>query len=174
MPSTRTPGFILLGKALEVYASERLNTWTQREIFAPLAMHATGFCPAPSARASIPPTEEDAAWRKRRIQGEVQDENAWVLDGVAGHAGLFSNVPDLLRFSAEILRAEGANALEKPLLPRQLPAERVAQSPSRPTSPDNSKACRRTGLVADSQGPPPSPSSPPAWWCSIDSFLLVD
>ena len=40
------------------------------------------------------------------IQGEVQDENAWVLGGVAGHAGLFSNVPDLLRFASEILEGQ--------------------------------------------------------------------
>jgi CubicO group peptidase (beta-lactamase class C family) len=53
----------------------------------------------------IPPTENDATFRQRRIQGEVQDENAWVLNGIAGHAGVFSNVPDLLRFAAAILEA---------------------------------------------------------------------
>lgn len=106
------PGFILLGKALEVCASERLDLWTQREIFAPLAMQATGFRPKPGSRAAIPPTEEDA---EGRIQGQVQDENARVLGGVAGHAGLFSNLPDLLRFSAEILRAGDEDAAGKPL-----------------------------------------------------------
>jgi CubicO group peptidase (beta-lactamase class C family) len=35
----------------------------------------------------------------------VQDENAWVLDGVAGHAGLFSNVPDLLAFARSLLNS---------------------------------------------------------------------
>jgi CubicO group peptidase (beta-lactamase class C family) len=101
------PGFILLGKALEVLAREYLTTWVHREIYAPLGMRATGFCPAPSACAAIPPTEEDRTLRHRRIQGEVQDENAWLLKGAAGHAGLFSNVPDLLRFSSAIL--EGAH-----------------------------------------------------------------
>jgi CubicO group peptidase (beta-lactamase class C family) len=108
-PGTRAeysdPGFILLGKALEVCAGERLAAWTHREVFAPLGMSATGFCPPPGKRSSIPPTEEDKAFRHRRIQGEVQDENAWVLKGVSGHAGLFSNVPDLLRFADEILHA---------------------------------------------------------------------
>lgn len=97
------PGFILLGKALEVLIHEDLATWTHREIFQPLGMAATGFCPSPARRPSIPPTEEDLTFRRRRIQGEVQDENAWVLDGVAGHAGLFSNVPDLLQFARAIL-----------------------------------------------------------------------
>jgi CubicO group peptidase (beta-lactamase class C family) len=99
------PGFILLGKALEVCTNEPLASWVHREIFEPLGLATTGFCPAPSVRASIPPTEEDTTLRHRRIQGEVQDENAWVLQGVAGHAGLFSNVPDILRFAQEILNA---------------------------------------------------------------------
>lgn len=106
-PGTRAeysdPGFILLGKALEVLTREYLSSWVQREVFAPLGMTATGFCPAPGARAAIPPTEEDTTLRYRRIQGEVQDEHAWLLKGAAGHAGLFSNVPDLLRFASAIL-----------------------------------------------------------------------
>jgi CubicO group peptidase (beta-lactamase class C family) len=97
------PGFILLGKALEERTRESLATWVRREIFMPLGLAATGFCPAPAARTAIPPSEEDTTLRHRRIQGEVQDENAWVLKGVGGHAGLFSNVPDLLRFAGEIL-----------------------------------------------------------------------
>lgn len=99
------PGFILLGKALEGIVREPLSRWLQREVFHPLAMPSTGFNPRPALRGSIPPTEEDIAFRKRVIQGEVQDENAWVLKGTAGHAGLFSNVPDLLRFAQEILDA---------------------------------------------------------------------
>jgi CubicO group peptidase (beta-lactamase class C family) len=108
-PGTRAeysdPGFLLLGKALEVRMRQRLAPWLRREVFRPLGMAATGFCPAPGRRSSIPPTEEDTTFRHRRIQGEVQDENAWVLRGVAGHAGLFSNVPDLLRFAGAILTA---------------------------------------------------------------------
>ena len=102
------PGFILLGKALEVLTREYLATWVRREVFVPLGLSATGFCPAPAACAAIPPTEEDTALRHRRIQGEVQDEHAWLLKGAAGHAGLFSNVPDLLRFAGSILDAASA------------------------------------------------------------------
>jgi CubicO group peptidase (beta-lactamase class C family) len=99
------PGFILLGQALEVLTREPLATWVPREIFRPLGLAATRFSPPPAARSSIPPTEEDTTLRHRRIQGKVQDENAWLLGGAAGHAGLFSNVPDLLRFAREILDA---------------------------------------------------------------------
>ena len=106
-PGTRAeysdPGFILLGKALEALTHESLATWTERKIFRPLGMTATGFCPPPAARPLIPPTEEDRAFRQRRIQGEVQDENASLLGGIAGQAGLFSNIPDLLRFARQVL-----------------------------------------------------------------------
>lgn len=106
------PGFILLGKALETKIREPLNTWLTREVFEPLEMKSTGFCPEAEARSSIPPTEEDTLFRHRRIQGEVQDENAWVLKGVAGHAGLFSNVGDLLRYAGAILSAGTENQRE--------------------------------------------------------------
>jgi CubicO group peptidase (beta-lactamase class C family) len=118
-PGTRAeysdPGFILLGKALEVLIGTDLASWARREILQPLGMAATGFCPSPAVRPYIPPTEEDLTFRHRRIQGEVEDENAWVLNGVAGHAGLFSNVPDLLRFAGAILRsAKSAGSEETP------------------------------------------------------------
>src|SRR5579863_784653 len=98
------PGFILLGKALEVVMRESLHSWMRREIFHRLEMSGTGFTPLRYLWAGIPPTENDTSFRHRVIQGEVQDENAWLLSGVAGHAGLFSRVDDLLRFSDEILR----------------------------------------------------------------------
>ena len=120
-PGARTeysdPGFILLGKALEAYTREYLATWARREVFEPLGLTSTGFCPLPGARSSIPPTEDDTTFRHRRIQGEVQDENAWALRGAAGHAGLFSNVPDLLRFAGEILNT-GREIGSQPTRPR--------------------------------------------------------
>jgi serine-type D-Ala-D-Ala carboxypeptidase len=106
-PGTRAeysdPGFILLGKAIEAIMGEPLAAWATREVFGPLGMTASRYCPPTSMRAAIPPTEEDELFRQRRIQGEVQDEHAYLLKGAAGHAGLFSNVPDLLRFAAEML-----------------------------------------------------------------------
>lgn len=120
-PGTREeysdPGFILLGKALEELVGTDLGSWTRKEVFQPLGMIATGFCPSQEVWPSIPPTEEDVSFRHRRIQGEVQDENAWVLHGVAGHAGIFSNVPDLLRFAGAVLRsAKSAGTAEESLL----------------------------------------------------------
>jgi serine-type D-Ala-D-Ala carboxypeptidase len=110
-PGTRAeysdPGFILLGRALETRAAEKLDIWARREIFDRLEMSSTGFCPSAHGQAGslIPPTEEDTTFRHRRIQGEVQDENAYVLGGVAGHGGVFSCLRDLLRFASEIVNA---------------------------------------------------------------------
>jgi Beta-lactamase class C and other penicillin binding proteins len=109
-PGTRgyysDPGFILLGKVLEVVGGVPMDVFAGRDIFEPLAMTSTTYCPKPEMWGAIPPTEVDTVFRHRRIQGEVQDENAWILGGVAGHAGLFSNVTDLLRFAREVLEAK--------------------------------------------------------------------
>ncbi len=97
-------GFIVLGHLLEQLASEPLDRYCQREVFAPLAMGSTLYRPALEMRPAIPPTAIDDAFRHRLIQGEVHDENCWVLGGVSGHAGIFSSVQDTLRFAACILR----------------------------------------------------------------------
>jgi CubicO group peptidase (beta-lactamase class C family) len=99
-------GFIVLGAALERIANESLDPFCQREIFSSLSMINTGFNPPARARGKIPPTADDRTFRKKIIQGDVQDENASVLGGVAGHAGLFSTAGDLTRFSHAILRAD--------------------------------------------------------------------
>jgi serine-type D-Ala-D-Ala carboxypeptidase len=125
-------GFIILGAALERIAEESLDRFCQREIFGPLAMTNTTFNPPPALRAKVPPTADErqeergagaparekptpnappssgssharSTFRQRIIQGEVQDENASVLGGVAGHAGLFSAAEDLALFAHAML-----------------------------------------------------------------------
>jgi CubicO group peptidase (beta-lactamase class C family) len=96
-------GFIILGVALERLADESLDVFCQREVFGPLGMTRTTFNPALALKDSIPPTADDHAFRHRIIQGEVQDENASVLGGVAGHAGLFSTAEDLALFAHAML-----------------------------------------------------------------------
>jgi CubicO group peptidase (beta-lactamase class C family) len=98
-------GFIILGIVLERLADESLDTFCQREIFGPLGMTHTTFNPAPTLKKSIPPTADDRTFRRRIIQGEVQDENANVLGGVAGHAGLFATAEDLAIFAHAMLNA---------------------------------------------------------------------
>jgi CubicO group peptidase (beta-lactamase class C family) len=92
-------GFIVLGELLERIAGEPLDVFCRREIFGPLGMSRTCFRPPPEIRSSIPPTENDTSFRHRVVQGEVHDENAWVMGGVAGHAGVFSTASDVTRFA---------------------------------------------------------------------------
>lgn len=133
-PGTRTEysdiGFIILGYLVETITGERLDTHCQREIFAPLDMSTTHFCPDEAMRRSIPPTEDDRTFRHRVIQGEVHDENACVMDGVAGHAGLFSNALDPLRLAACML-ADG----ETPSGLQLFSAQTVAQFAERARQP---------------------------------------
>jgi CubicO group peptidase (beta-lactamase class C family) len=107
VPGTRAEysdiGFIVLGVALERLADEALDAFCQREIFGPLGMAHTTFNPASALKDSIPPTADDRSFRHRIVQGEVQDENASVLGGVAGHAGLFSTAEDLAIFAHAML-----------------------------------------------------------------------
>jgi serine-type D-Ala-D-Ala carboxypeptidase len=122
-------GFIILGAALERIAQEPLDIFCQREIFGPFAMADTTFRPSRERQEEIPPTTDEreagganlapgsagqtgasrapekprSTFRRRVIQGEVQDENAFVLGGVAGHAGLFSTAEDMARFAQALL-----------------------------------------------------------------------
>jgi CubicO group peptidase (beta-lactamase class C family) len=113
-PGTRAEysdiGYILLGVALEVLSGEKLAPFCAREVFAPLGLDHTRFCPPRSQRAAIPPTENDTTFRLRIIQGEVQDENCYALGCATGHAGVFSNCLDLLRYSAAILSGGRSHA----------------------------------------------------------------
>ena len=124
-------GFIILGIALERLAQESLDSFCRGEIFGPLAMSNTTFNPPAELRPKIPPTADErsecgadtpvralpksesqpgvslssrSTFRNRIVQGEVQDENAYVLGGVAAHAGLFSTAEDVARFAHAILQ----------------------------------------------------------------------
>ena len=97
-------GFILLGRLLERLAREPLDTFCSREIFAPLNMSQTMFNPPLGLRVTIPPTEDDRSFRLRIVEGEVNDENAYVMGGVSGHAGLFAPAIDIARFAECMLR----------------------------------------------------------------------
>ncbi len=100
-------GFILLGIALERISGESLDSFCRREVFGPLGMGDTAFNPPVGWRDRTVPTAEDRTFRKRILQGEVQDENASVMGGVAGHAGVFSTAADLATFANALLHGGG-------------------------------------------------------------------
>jgi CubicO group peptidase (beta-lactamase class C family) len=91
-------GAIILTQVLEAIYHQRLDSLLERRVFEPLGMSATGYLPAANRRDRIAPTEMDP-WRGRMLRGEVQDENAALMDGVSGHAGLFGSAEDLLTFA---------------------------------------------------------------------------
>ena len=93
----------MLGLALERLADEPLDHFCQREVFAPLGMLQTTFNPPASWKLLISPTADDRTFRKRIIQGEVQDENASVMGGVAPHAGIFSTAGEVAIFAHAML-----------------------------------------------------------------------
>jgi serine-type D-Ala-D-Ala carboxypeptidase len=102
-PGTRAEysdiGFILLGEAIGRITGEPLDQFCQREIFQPLGMATCRFVPSEDQKRLIPPTEKDRVFRHRLIQGEVNDENASVMGGVAGHAGCFARAEDVALFA---------------------------------------------------------------------------
>jgi len=96
-------GFILLGEIIERLTGESLDEFARKNIFAPLGMASSMFNPPRNLRPRIAPTQNDTTWRKRLLQGEVEDENAWAMGGVAGHAGLFSTAGDVAIFAQMLL-----------------------------------------------------------------------
>ena len=106
-PGTRAEysdiGFIILGELLARLADEPLDRFCQRKIFGPLGMARTCYCPPSAWRAQIPPTVDDRAFRRRVVQGEVHDENASVMGGVSGHAGVFAPAADVALFAHAML-----------------------------------------------------------------------
>jgi CubicO group peptidase (beta-lactamase class C family) len=94
------PGFMLLGFLLEQVGGRSLD-----EQFGVLASHLeeyVGYRPPPDLWARIAPTEDDPA-RGRLLRGEVHDENAAALGGVAGHAGLFGTAGAVGAFARVVL-----------------------------------------------------------------------
>lgn len=105
-PGTKTIysdlGLILLGEALERLGGAPLEELGRTRVFEPLGMSDTRYKPPVALRPRIAPTETDH-WRGRTLVGEVHDENAFALEGVAPHAGLFSSAGDLARFAQMLL-----------------------------------------------------------------------
>jgi serine-type D-Ala-D-Ala carboxypeptidase len=107
-------GFILLGRIVERVSGESLSAYGPAHIFGPAGMRETRYLPPSAWRGRTAPTEQDP-WRQRKLRGEVHDENAARLGGVAGHAGLFSTAHDLARFARLYLNGgqiDGARVLD--------------------------------------------------------------
>ena len=90
---------IVLGEVVEAVAGQKLDAYLRETFYAPLGMADTGFRRTGTLDPLARPTEIDTGFRGRVLRGEVHDEAASILGGVAGHAGLFSTAPDLARLA---------------------------------------------------------------------------
>jgi CubicO group peptidase (beta-lactamase class C family) len=95
-------GADMLGFVVEAVSGQRLDEFLEERVFKPLGMTDTHFLPSDSLLGRIAPTETSPP-RGYPLRGEVHDENAFALGGVAGHAGLFSTAADLAVFAQMML-----------------------------------------------------------------------
>nr|WP_263324788.1 serine hydrolase [Neobacillus sp. Marseille-Q6967] len=90
---------ITLGALIEKLSGMRQDEFVKKYITEPLGLKDTMYNPPASLKHRIAATEYQAVPNRGLVWGEVHDENAWSLDGVAGHAGVFSTAEDLAKFA---------------------------------------------------------------------------
>src|SRR5690242_13015135 len=137
-------GFITLGEVVARVGGMPLDQFAQKNIFGPLRMTNTGFRPSPSLKSRIAPTEkrrgqlsylgdtginagaEGEVW----LRGEVHDPTSYRMNGVAGHAGLFSTADDLAIYCQMILNhgSYGGVRILAPLTVAEMTRPRVVSS----------------------------------------------
>ncbi len=143
--------FFLLGDIVRRVSGERLDEYASTHLFAPLHMNDTRFLPPESWRGRIAPTERcrPLAWPCSTdaavpfLRGIVHDPTARRMDGVAGHAGLFSTAADLSRFCRMLLHGgelEGVRVLSPAAVERM----------TTPSTPAGMKDVRGLGWDIDS------------------------
>lgn len=96
-------GFMLLGALIERISGNRQDVFVQEHLYNPLGLATLQY--GPLINRPIAATE-DCGWRNVLLEGVVHDENAYVMEGVAGHAGLFGTVADIARFAQMYLRQD--------------------------------------------------------------------
>ena len=128
-------GFMILGEAVEILTGNTFDRFCQERIFKPLDLRSTGFIDLSQLRTRrlqpvedmIAPTE-NCPWRKKILCGEVHDDNAYAMGGVAGHAGLFSSVRDLHNLLVRMNRCLNG---KDSFVPQSLMQEFLTRSDSR-------------------------------------------
>ena len=103
---------ILMGKAMEIVEQKPIDEIVENRLIERLRLKSTGYRRLSQysslidiQKKIIPPTEYDNIFRKKRVWGEVHDENAWTMDGVSAHAGIFSTASDVCELMMEFNKA---------------------------------------------------------------------
>jgi CubicO group peptidase (beta-lactamase class C family) len=131
-------GFMILQLLVELYAGQRLDRVVSGYFYQPLGIAELIFAPIgdPLPRWDVAATEK-CPWRNRVLSGEVHDENAYAMGGVAGQSGLFGTADAVHRLLTALVDMHSGGAVDQ-LLPAELLQQAFARCP----------ACRR-GLGFD-------------------------
>ena len=124
-------GFILLAEIIEKVSGKRIDEFMRDEFFNPMDMNSTTFNPLQKGVAfteRIPPTEIDTVYDRGLVHKKVHDERAYYMDGISGHAGLFSSVQDMSRYFFMLLN-DGVYAGRSYLKPETIDLFTTKQSP---------------------------------------------
>jgi CubicO group peptidase (beta-lactamase class C family) len=105
----RDYNMMLMGEIVSRISGEPLDRFLAGNVFGPLAMESTQYRPPAAGLDRIPPTEQDDVLRHTLVRGVVHDENAYLMGGVSGHAGLFSTARDLATFAQMYLNGGSYN-----------------------------------------------------------------
>ncbi|MGL5094615.1 MAG: serine hydrolase domain-containing protein [Planctomycetia bacterium] len=117
-------GFLVLGEIIEKVSGEPLDVFARKNVFEPLGLAETGYLPGPALRERAAPTEQrEGRW----MQGEVHDPRAYLLGGVAGHAGLFTTADDLAVLGAVL--ANGGERAGRTLFAKETVDQMTARRP---------------------------------------------
>jgi len=149
-------GYLLLGELLTEVTGSSL---------ADLALARTGLRFAPLPGPAVP--TEQCPWRGRLVQGEVHDENAWAMGGVAGHAGAFGTL-DLVTSAARAVlpeqpaRSDGAATKD---------SEQPARSDGAATK-DSARPARSDGAATDDSARGAKPQELQATSAAGERFAL--
>ncbi len=104
-------GFIVLGELVQRVSGSSVHEFSRQHIFGPLGMSETGYLPDESLRQRAAATEQrDGRW----MCGEVHDPRAYLLGGIAGHAGLFSTAEDLAVYGQMLLQGGQYGGVQSP------------------------------------------------------------
>ena len=123
-------GMILLAEIVNKISGRSIDSFMRKHFYYPMGMYGAYFNPKKVSKwyvNRIPPTEFDTIYRNQLIKAEVNDERAWYMDGIAGHAGLFSTVDDLAKFGTMLLN-EGSYLDKEYILPEVIKEFTTKQS----------------------------------------------
>ena len=133
------PGFIALGLLVEAIAGAPLAELEERRVFGPLGLVSTGFVdgvePARARARGEGRSFVPAGWsapRRETVRGAVNDDNAWAMGGVAGHAGVFSTAAEVAALGQAWL--EALSGAPSPVVPPSAAAELARRDAATPGS----------------------------------------